>query len=507
MIPIASSEEIKEIDRLSINEWGIPSLALMETAAFAVLQTIKHIVSTLDHKSILIVCGKGNNAGDGFALARQLINKKAKVEIIYSHSSHEMSHEAQANFKFLEKMNATMSLFSNIEQRKTNQKYDLIIDALLGTGIKGNVTGVLGQMIDFINQVKSPTLSIDLPSGMNANISKIEGPCVKANYTLCIGLPKPAIYFEPSKSCAGIINHDTIGFPKPLLKTQQYLVENLSTKDLPQRTKDSHKSNSGKLLIFAGSLGMAGAAILTAISALKSGTGMVQIATTKDLSYIFQVALPEVMVLILEEDNNSIQLDSAINVILKRTRDWSNALVVGPGLGTNSNIKCIVKELLKKVEQPILLDADGINAISENLEIIKERTHPLIITPHIGEFKRVFKQTPAPEGLPRIEQCRQLSENFGITLHLKGAPSLTACSNSNVYINGTGNSILSTAGSGDVLSGLTGSFLAQGLSPDNAMLSASFWHGKSADDLLNKKGPIGHTAKDIANNLPIVLND
>ena len=507
MIPIASSEEIKEIDRLSINEWGIPSLALMEAAAFAVLQTIKNIVSTLENKSFLIVCGKGNNAGDGFALARQLISKNAKVDILYSHSIHEMSHEAQTNFKYLEKMKATRLLFSNIEQKQINQSYDLVIDALLGTGIKGSVTGVLGEMITFINQINSPILSIDLPSGMNADTSNIEGPCVKANYTLCIGLPKPAIYFEPSKSYVGVINHDTIGFPNPLLKTQQYLVDNLSTKDLPQRTKDSHKSNSGKLLIFAGSMGMTGAAILAATSALKSGAGMVQIATTKDLAYIFQVALPEAMVLILEQDNNSILLESAIKSILSRTENWSNALVIGPGLGTNPITKSIVKELITKVEQPLLLDADGINAISDSPEIIKERTHPLVITPHIGEFKRLFKQTPAPNGLPLIQQCRQLSEKFNITLHLKGAPSLTASSNSDVYINATGNSILSTAGSGDVLSGLAGSFLAQGLSPEKAIISASFWHGKSADDLLNKKGPIGHTAKDIANQLPIVLND
>jgi NAD(P)H-hydrate epimerase len=246
---------------------------------------------------------------------------------------------------------------------------------------------------------------------------------------------------------------------------------------------------------------MAGAGILSAKAAIRSGVAMVQLICTEELVPIYQQTCPEAMVFVIPKDPIK-----ASEIIHLRAQQWANALLVGPGLGQAKETELILFDIIQKLNIPMVIDADGLNLLQRNPERLKQRPSSTVITPHPGEFKRLFKFAPAPAGYPLIEQCRELSQSLKLFLHLKGAPSLTACPDGKVLINGSGNSILSTAGSGDVLSGMTGAFLAQGQSPEHAISAAAFYHGCCAD-LLKHQGMLGHSAMDIVSMIPQVINE
>jgi len=503
MIAIATAKEMKEIDRITIEDWGLPSLALMESAGAAVFKNIQSRFEKLDGSAMLMLCGKGNNGGDGFVLARYLLNTGVALKLLHSHPLVEMSSEAQLNYKLLGKMGFEPELFdANNSHHYLQTNYRLVIDALLGTGLSGVVKGVTAQMIHFCNQRKAPKLSLDIPSGMNADVATIEGPCVEADLTVTIGLPKPSHLFSPSREYVGQLIVEPIGFPRSLTQTpSQYWVNQPSPAWSSTRKPNAHKGQCGRLLIQAGSLGLAGAAMLVAKAAMKSGAAMVQIACSKELSPLYQSALPEAMVLILNDSQ-----DQAYAQIQERCTNWADAFIIGPGLGQNERLNAWVKKLIQGISIPLLIDADGLNALKGHHELLSHRKAATIITPHPGEFRTLFNEEPALTGSPVIAQCRNISKKLNIILHLKGAPSLTALPNGKVMINGTGNPILATAGSGDVLAGIAGSLLAQGLTPEEAMIAAAYYHGACADLIKSTKGMIGHTAMDIANHLPEILN-
>lgn len=500
MTPVASAQQMRDIDRITIEQWGIASTTLMETAGHAVLHHLRCDFGRLTQKSVIIFCGKGNNAGDGLVLARMLIGEGCQLQVVLSHEKSEMSQDAQFNLELLEKMNFKCDSFQGLDLNAL-PKVDLLIDALLGTGIQGPVKGVFFDMIEKINQMTAPVYAIDLPSGMNTNSNKLEGPCIKATKTICIGAAKPACLYSPTRELCGQLAVEKIGFPVSLLhQTQKFLVDQKLPEWNISRPVNSHKGHCGKLLIYAGSKGMAGAAILSAKAAIHSGAAMVQMVCHEELMPIFQQCLPEMMVLSIPK-----AADSASCIILDRAENWADAFLIGPGLGQDEQTIQLVQTLVKKFKRPMIIDADGINSLKGHPELLRQRNSETVITPHPGEFKRLFGCEPAPLGHPILLQCQTLAQQVNITLHLKGAPSLTACPDGKVMINGSGNSILSTAGSGDVLSGIVGSFLSQKLSAQNAMCAAAYYHGRCADKL-SEQGMIGHSAMDIAETLPRILH-
>lgn len=503
MTPVASAQQMRDIDRTTIDHWGIASLTLMETAGHAVLNHLLSDFDALEQKKITVFCGKGNNAGDGLVLARMLLGIGAQVRVILSHSKSEMSPDAQVNLNLLEKMDFKTELYENTNTLDlTQDKADILVDALLGTGIQGSVKGLFLELIQLINKLDAPTISIDLPSGMNADINEQKGECVVAQKTVCIGAAKPACIFSPTKEICGKVVVERIGFPANLLnQAQQFLVNRKKASWQLERHPNSHKGNSGKLLIYAGSKGMAGAAILSAKAAIRSGTAMVQLICHEELLPIFQETLPEAMVLIIPSD-----LELAFDTISQRCLNWADAFLIGPGLGQSDFSKSLTQKLVQNLTLPMVIDADALNNLIDHLSILKTRKAATIITPHPGEFNRLFKCSPATTGLPLMEQCRHLSCEHNIILHMKGAPSITACPDGSVLINGSGNSILSTAGSGDVLAGITGALLSQKFPASEAMCAAAYWHGRCAEKLA-KASMLGHSAMDIATTIPQIIHE
>lgn len=505
MISVVQSQEMREIDRISIESYGIPSTSLMENAG---LEIAKEALSLLnDRKKVIIFCGKGNNGGDGFVAARHLQNTDKEV-LVYASADKKGYHgDAKLNLDILEKCKINVEPITS-EETLTSLCFDadLIIDALLGTGISGPPRDLIAKIIERINQSKIPTLSVDTPSGLH---SKMEQPslAVHADTTITIGCPKLPLLFHPGKSFVGNLKIASIGFPHTLLsnKNWQYLQKSDMVSQLPMRKDDSYKQQNGRLLIIAGSKGLSGAAYLTAQAACRSGCGMVSLAIPESLNSIMEIKLTEAMTLSLPEDQHQKIDTQRSNKLLQDSYKKFDTVILGPGIGRDPQTQAFVLEVIRSCPLPLLIDADGLYPLHKHLQTLQERTQTTIITPHQGEYQHMFEESLSIYPDERLEQTQRQSQQLQTIIHLKGAPAITATA-SHVYINSSGNASLATAGSGDVLSGIAGAFLAQGLTPARAMFSAAYLHGYIADLYQQSQNSKGLIASDLILQLPNALS-
>ncbi len=489
-----SFNQMKEIDRIAIEKYGIKGLSLMENAGCAVGKNAEEMLAEIEGKSrnVLVVCGKGNNGGDGFVAARYLLNSKrsknTNIKVVVLGSTKDIKGDAKTNFDIIKKTDADIFEISELEQlqkaKHVFQHAGLVIDAIFGTGLKGAVRGVALDVVKLINEQKSnKVLSVDLPSGLYEEFNEKRDICIQADRTISFGLPKKELLIYPGIMFAGKLVIQDIGLPIELL-TDSKLKLNLMTNSelasiVPERPINSHKGTFGHVFVIAGSRGLTGAAALTSLGALYSGAGLVTLGIPESLNSIMEMKLTEVMTKPLAETTDGSLSKKAKKEIL----DFSSkvdVVAIGPGLSTNAETSSLIRELIESLEKPVVIDADGINALADHASILKKRRYPTIITPHPGEMARLIDENVSQISSDRIGTAEKAITYKTVTL-LKGAGTIIADANGNVYINPTGNPALAVGGMGDVLTGLISGLIAQGLHELDAAKLGAYLHGLAAD--------------------------
>lgn len=505
---IVTAEEMREMDRLTIESFGIPGIVLMENAGRATVQMLFKEVPDLKNKTTGVMAGKGNNGGDGFVVARYLAEQGVAVTVYLLTKKESVKGDAACNLKLIEKMNipilevpdsaAFVSYLSDLH-------YDLWVDAILGTGLQSDVRGFFREVIDFLNHTGKPVFSVDVPSGLNTDTGTVCGICVKAHATVTFGFPKIGQVIYPGLEFVGDLAVADIGIPHVVIDqvTPQHriIVKEEIASSLKHRPPEMHKGGSGHLLVVGGSPGKTGAAAMTSLAAMRTGAGLVTLGVAKSLNEIMEIHLTEVMTAPLPETAQKILGLSAYETI-RALMEGKKAIAVGPGLGTDPETKTMVKRLLEDSAIPIVVDADGLNALQEDLDLLKKVKSPLILTPHPGEMGRLLGTTAAEVQKGRIPIARDFASKYQVYVVLKGARTVIAEPGGGIIVNPTGNPGMASGGMGDVLTGMIAGFLVQGYSPLDAIQLAAYIHGASADCLAKTKGPIGYLAGDLIEILP-----
>jgi ADP-dependent NAD(P)H-hydrate dehydratase / NAD(P)H-hydrate epimerase len=513
MIKVLTSEEMQELDQIAMRQFGVQGLILMENAALGVVNNIIQKYGDVENKNIFIFCGKGNNGGDGFTVARHLFNRKAIVRIILIGKKRDLKGDALINANIVNRMvnekrnSPFLSLIelNNIKELKQYPVPDIIIDAILGTGIKGNVDGLAKDAIDFMNSAGKPVVSIDIPSGLNGSTGEYGNVAVKANMTVTMALPKLGLVINKGPEQCGELRIADISMPKSIIAKQKSKTFLIEKEDLvpriPKRAHDVHKYSCGKLFVLAGSVGLTGAAAMCSESALKTGAGAVILGIPESLNDIMEEKLTEVMTVPLPETSERTFSIKGLRNILDYTNNWADVVLIGPGISQNKETKKLILNLIPQIKKPLVLDADGLNNIQDDMDVLGKFDYELIITPHYGELSRLIN-IPAQEiAKNRIEIARKTAKENTLTIILKGAPSLVGDREENIYINPSGNPGMATAGSGDVLSGMVAGFFAQN---NNAVISATlgmYLHGLAGDIAKEELGEHSMIATDIQKNI------
>jgi len=506
---LLTSNEMRELDNLTTEKIGIAGLILMENAGKKVAELIEEKSSPLPGKLIYIFCGRGNNGGDGLVAARHLFNKRCRVKVFLATQKDKLKGNAATNLNIALNMGIDVREIvseSDISSlKKELEKKRVIVDALLGTGVRGAPRGIIKELIKLINELEGNVVAIDIPSGVDANTGEVPGETVKAKWTVTFAYPKRGLYLYPGMDYAGKIKVVDIGIPYNLLDEGKIKSNLFTREDVPSnlfsRKLSSHKGSFGHLLVIAGSRGMTGAAALASIAALRVGAGLVTLGIPYSLNSILEMKLTEVMTLPLPETEEGTLSLKALDKIYQFAHRCK-ALVLGPGLSIQEETKELVKKVMASLKIPMVLDADGINALAENTKFIAQYPAPLIITPHPGELSRLLS-IPIPEvQKDRIFSSRILAEKTGKIAILKGARTVITDEQGNSWVNSTGNPGMASGGSGDVLSGMIGGFLAQGIDPLMAAKVGVYLHGLAGDLAVKEKGQLSLIAGDILGNIP-----
>ena len=495
---LPDADQMKAADTYTIQELGIPSLELMERAARACVNHIKEW--KLDLTKICVLCGSGNNGGDGFAIARMFAWEGQDVTAILvgnaDHCTSETTHQ-------IEQLKSTTANFQEQFDKDVFEKehYTLIIDAIFGVGLCREVGGRYAQIIECVNQSDAVRMSVDIPSGVSAKTGNVLGIAVCADYTVTIQETKIGLELDPGRSYAGICVSADIGIvPLPLEedeKTACTLEPGDYSKLLPKRKVDSNKGTYGKLLMITGSKGMSGAAYLGALAAYRTGTGLVQIYTAEENRVILQSQIPEAIITTYEKyDANE----------LHRLIDWADVVSIGSGLGTKKTARKILKETIAYTKKPCVVDADGLNILSEHMEYLCDADcKHFIFTPHMKEFERISKVKISEVKKDRIAALRTFVKQYGITCVLKDSRTILAKPGKRTAVNLSGCPAMAKAGSGDVLAGIIASYLAQGLSEWEAALLGVYIHGKSGEMIQKEQGAHSLLARELADKAGIAM--
>jgi len=501
---LASREQIRNIDSKTIKDYKISGLILMENAGRTVSQTI--CIEYPEVQKISVLCGIGNNGGDGFVIARHLINQGKDVDIYLCGDINKYNGDAKTNLTSLTKIGANIKKIKNNFANYDNS--ELIVDAIFGTGLDRNIKGFYKKLIEFINARKKPVVSVDIPSGLDANEGRPLGTCIKADLTVTFVLPKIGMSIYPGLEYCGKIYVSDITSPRVLEnKIRKELMTGDSVKDsLKSRDDDTHKGTYGHLLIISGSPGKTGAATLVAIGSQRVGTGLTTVGIPKSLNNVMEEKLTEAMTYPLPETKSGHLGSHSLEEALKIMSDKKSALAIGPGISTSRETRDFLFELLLKCQIPIVMDADALTLISGKLDLLKKISVPLILTPHPGEMSRLSGKSTKEIQENRIAVSVDFSRKYNVYLILKGARTVISTPSGYIYINPTGNNGMASGGMGDVLTGIIGGLLAQGYKAENACKVGVFLHGLAGDISSEQISTAGYTASELANNIPGAVN-
>jgi len=506
---LVTANEIQKMDRSTIESFGLPGRILMENAGRGATQFFLEHFKDAVNKKIGVIAGRGNNGGDGFVIARYLVQRGISVTVYLLTERQKVSGDAAANLKLLPPLEVPVIEIPDAEtfsSHKTAMRHVAIwIDAILGTGLKSDVKGFFRDVIEFINQTNKPVFAVDMPSGLNSDTGRPCGSCVRADATATFAFAKTGHFLFPGADYTGNLKIIDIGIPPYIANDvgplQYLLTPNLIRAVFHPRPSDVHKGHTGHLLVIAGSPGKTGAAAMTATSAMRAGAGLVTLGIPVSLNPVLETQVMEVMTDPLPETVQGLLGEASFNRIMDLLSD-KKCLAIGPGIGTAPETKMLFKHLLQKNNKPVVIDADGLNILSDHTEILKDLDAPVVLTPHPGEMARLMRTTSADVQKDRIQCARNFAEKFNVHVVLKGARTVVAHPDGRVFINPTGNPGMASGGMGDVLTGVIAGFIAQGHSPELAAHAGVYLHGAAADSLAKNKGPFGYLATDVMTTLP-----
>ena len=505
----ATAEQMRDFDRRAEQEFGVPSSVLMENAGRHVSEAIRDMLGSVRGKRIAIVAGAGNNGGDGFVAARHLHDAGAEAAIFLLGDPASVKGDAKINLDILLKTGFTVkSVQSASELEAPLAHSDAVVDAIFGTGLRGEVRGLAAEVIQAINASGRPVVAVDVPSGLDADTGQILGVCVNADRTVTFALPKIGLLAYPGASCVGQLIVADIGIPHQLYDEVDVELpgEEWVAARLPKRPPDAHKGTFGSVIVIAGSVGLTGAAAMAAESALRSGAGLSTLAVPASLQDLMAVKLTEVMTHGLPETESRAIGAKAVEAALSLC-EKATAVVLGCGIGTHPETCEFVSRFVRSVRKPMIVDADGLNCLAGDASALEGEHGEIVITPHPGEMARLLGTTAQEVQSNRMDAARKAASRFHCVTVLKGARTLIADPSGRAFVNPTGNSGMATGGTGDVLAGAIGGLLAQGLSPLDAAVCGAFVHGMAGDIAASAIGEAGMIAGDVLRALPAALKE
>ena len=500
-----TAEEMRALDAWAIEDQGVPSLELMERAAGEVARAV---TAMAPDRPVRIVCGKGNNGGDGLVVARLLREHGLDAVALLLADPPQLSPDARANFERLP-ADAWRRLDA-AELTSALEGAEVIVDAMLGTGFEGAPRAPLDAAIEAVNAAPARVVAVDVPSGVNAGTGEVEGACVRADATVTFHGAKVGLWVDPGKSHAGRVDVVPIGIPParygaPAARTAG-LIASAVLGALPSREAGSTKFTSGSVLVIGGSAGLTGAVCMTCEGAMRAGAGWERAAVPASLNEVFEIKLTEVMSVPLPDREGAL-LEHAAEAVLDAS-ERADAVVLGPGLGRAPESFALATDLIERIQRPLLVDADGLNALAEaGLERAARRSAPTVLTPHAGELGRLLGRPSAEIASHRLPAARETAERAGAIVVLKGDDTLVAPppGSGPLAVSRGGAGALATAGTGDVLSGVLAAFLARGLDPHAAACAAVEAHREAGREAARRIGAESVIAGDVIESLPPVL--
>lgn len=505
MQAVLTPEQMAAADRAAISA-GTPSVTLMERAGLAIARATARLTSGAYRRNILVVCGRGNNAGDGLVAARRLRALGARPSVVLLDDPARLTGDAATNLQRLRAVPANRYEPQAFHQ-ELNQAH-AVIDAIVGTGFRGTLEGDAAEAVRALNAAGLPVVAADIPSGVNGTTGRVDGPAVRARITVTMGAPKLGLVLHPGCEYAGEVEIAGIGIPTPQYPEVIGVPEPADVAQvLGRRPLDSHKRSVGTAMVVAGSVAMSGAAALATAGALRSGAGLVTMATVASKVPFVHQSVLEALTLLLPETSKGTIAAGSVELIADRAASV-DAVAIGPGLSTNPETVEVVRKLVATLDKPLVLDADGLNALAGDPGILPARSAPTVITPHPGELGTLLGVPTAEVQADRLRAARQAANTLGVTVVLKGYRSIVADPSGATVVITTGGPALATGGTGDVLTGVTVALLAGGQHPALAAAWAASWiHGRAGDVLEQQLGARGVLAGDLPRAVAGVMHD
>lgn len=510
---VVTAKEMRELDRLTIEKYKVPSLTLMERAGEGVFMALVERFPRAVKKGVLVVVGRGNNGGDGLVIARYLKKKRIPCEVVLLDQKEKLSRDSAENLRAYLKVKGKVSQVKADPLSLLSQKFKdhgILIDAILGTGLKQEVQGLYANVIEVMNASGLPIVAVDMPSGLDADGGEPLGVAIQAETTVTFGYPKLGQVVYPGPSYVGELAVVDIGIEPKAVQEVSPRTELLEEEEVrwlvPSRNPDSHKGIYGHLLVVAGSRGKTGAAIMACRAAMRVGVGLVTLAAPRSLNDVFAGALVESMTEPLEESSEE-DLEAPNDRVWARLLDKKSALLFGPGIGLKGGAKSALWWLLRNLEIPLVIDADGLTHLAGETSRLRGAKTPPLLTPHPGEMARLMGSDTAAVNRDRVGIARTFAMEHHCHVVLKGARSVIATLDGKVYINPTGNAGMASAGMGDVLAGILAALLAQGFGVEEALKLGVFLHGFVGDRVAESQGEMGMIASDVVEALPRGIKD
>ncbi len=509
---IVTAEEMRELDRLTIYEVGIPGPVLMENAGRGAVCVLWETFPDLGSRRVAVLCGRGNNGGDGFVIARCLIEQGVVTDIFLAGRRDQVSGDARGPMEVLERLGIPLQELVADEGPPAAGiswgAYGLIVDALLGTGLRSEVQGIFRDLILAMNQCPAPVMAVDIPSGLSSDHGRPMGVAVEARLTATFGLPKVGQFLYPGRSLCGELCVVDIGIPSRVVQergwTRRVILPEQLQGIIRPRDPEAHKGHFGHVLVLAGSAGKTGAGVMASEAALRVGAGLVTLGIPASLNLAMEARLTEVMTLPLPESEGQSLSMKGLDQILAAL-DGKSCVALGPGISTMGDTPELARALVRRAALPMIIDADGLNALAGHLEAMEGAPAPRILTPHPGEMARLLERNVREVQGDRMGSALTLARRTGAHVLLKGAGTVLAEPNGEVGLVPTGNPAMASAGMGDVLTGILAGLLAQGLGLFDAMRLGTYLHGWVADQWAEQMGSRGLLATDLLSRIPPAL--
>lgn len=503
---VVTAHTMQETDQRAMREFNVPGIRLMENAGRV---CVEEILSEFGPQGqAVVLAGRGNNGGDGYVIARLLTQKGWSARVIILAERDQISGDAAVN---LDKLPAGISVYCTQEGQLSALhsteifKADVIIDALLGTGLRSDVSGIYREAVELLNASGRPVVSVDIPSGIHGTTGRVLGDAVRAHLTVTFAFAKLGLILYPGAEYVGRLVVADIGIPGELMESApgyDFLDEETIRPLLRRRDRQAHKGDFGHCLIIAGSSGKTGAAALSANSAVRAGSGLVTLAVAESIHSILEIKTTEAMTVAIPDGGSGVLSSNAFPA-LEKLLTGRDAVALGPGLDRRPGTVALIHKLVETVSLPLVIDADGLNALSEDMTVLRrKKSQQLVLTPHPGEMSRLLGTSIPDVEAIRISVAQEFSREYGVYLVLKGARTVIASPDGTAVINGSGNPGMASGGMGDVLTGILVSLLGQGYCAWDACRLGVFIHGYAADLVAADKGEIGLTAGDVQEKLP-----